>query len=162
MDSIGDKEENNSFSVPSIWGRQPFTSEGPASYLCHCTQWEFQLLMNRWNCKPCEIFTLNFANSLYFISHTGISSPTHTPLSLARTYLFPQAAEQGGQGSCSCLPPAIPVTDGPHCHTTPQLLLLQPVLFCDWSFLFLKDQCDFSQPHTVCSVFSRQKLENNN
>lgn len=117
--------------------------------------------MNRWNCKPCEIFTLNFANSLYFISHTGISSPTHTPLSLASTW-----ARWPGQlfmpASCnSCHR----WTSLPH-HSSEcfraMLLLLQPVLFCDWSFLFLNDQCDFSQPHTVCSVFSRQKLENNN
>lgn len=97
-----------------------------------------------------------------FISHTGISSPTHTLLSLWPEHNgFLRLPSKVAKGRCWCLPPAISVTDVPHCHTTPQLLLLQPVLFCDWNFLFLNGQCDFSQSHTLCSAFSRQKLENN-
>lgn len=105
---------------------------------------EFQLWNSGDITNPVS-FLPSISLTLCFISHTGISSPAHTALSLARAQWFPQAAKQGGQDCCSYLPPAISVTDGPHCHTTPQLLLLQPVLFCDWNCLFLNGQCDFSQ-----------------
>lgn len=160
MDNSGDKKENNSFSVPSYsWGKQPSLLKCQAVItLLHSAI--TSAVRGQMTLQTLGVFTLNFADFLYFSFHTAISSSHHTYLSLARSQRFPQTAQRDGQLRSPGLPPAVPITDRPHCsyHLS---------LFALWVSLILGVEVSHSQWPTqfhqygISLAFPRLKLENN-
>lgn len=160
MDNIGDKKENNSFSVPSyFWGRQPSLLKGQpvisATALSRISAVKF-----RWHYKPCEFFTLNFTDSLLHFSYWDFFTCPHCSLFGQSTMV---------SSGCQARWPGllfIPSSCN-FCHWWTSLphhssVITSPASFILWLELPLSQWPVWFFPiWCLYSAFPRQKLENN-